>query len=109
MAVIGCVGSSTTPTAATPTTDGAHLLVEVKGQVTLKRAAWTKDQATSFGTMLRRGDQIKVESGGQAKVLCDNLLLASVPEGAPTGLNNLCPQSAESVLKESNSAFINTR
>ncbi len=80
------------------TDPGLNLLVAQEGEVLLKRAAWSDYHPTGFGTVLERGDLLKLSSGAQAKVLCDNLTLWPVPGGGPAGLNSGCPQPPEPAL-----------
>jgi hypothetical protein len=106
----GC-GSTTTSPAPSPDTPspieehgdeftepGLNLLVAREGEVLLKRAAWPDYHPTAFGTILERGDLLKLSGGAQARVLCDNLTLWPVPGGAPAGLNSGCPQPPEPAL-----------
>jgi len=77
---------------ADPTDQGLNLLVDVSGEVQLKRVAWPGYRQTGFGVGLRRGDLLKLAAGAEAVILCDNLTLWRVPGGpAPAGLNG-CPR-----------------
>ena len=111
LALLGCGPAATAPPPPpdTPspsgdqsdefTDPGLNLLVAQQGEVLLKRAAWSDYHPTGFGTVLERGDLLKLSGeGAQAKVLCDNLTLWPVPGGAPAGLNSGCPQPPEPAL-----------
>jgi hypothetical protein len=88
---------------------GFNLLVESQGQVLLKRSAWSDYHPTGFGTVLGRGDLLKLAEGAQARVLCDGLTLWPVPAGAPIGVNNGCPQPPEPPLQRGGARIGSTR
>lgn len=107
-----------TPIAPTPTADtnntvsepGFNLLVVAEGEIQLQRSRWSNFHATTFGTVLERGDLLNVPSGAKASVLCDNLTIWSVPPGpAPAGLTNGCPQPPEPALVRGGVTVGNTR
>ena len=60
---------------------GLHLVVALQGQMSVKRQDWSDYAPALFGTLLRRGDLLRLESGSQAKIACDDWSLASVPSG----------------------------
>jgi hypothetical protein len=88
---------------------GFSILLIAEGEVQLKRTHWADFHPTSFGAMLYRGDQIKPALGAKAVVLCSNLSSWLVPAGAPSGLNNGCPESAQTVLLRGKSQIGSTR
>ncbi|MDM8526704.1 tetratricopeptide repeat protein [Anaerolineales bacterium HSG24] len=95
------IATPTNTPISTPITElapGVNLLVNLTGEATLKRAGWSDYHPTGFGMVLERGDLLKLSSGAEAQVLCDELTLWSVPSGAPAGLNNGCPQPPEPAL-----------
>jgi len=104
-----------TPTPDNDTVDyqaddtGVNLLLEVEGEVLLRRINWDDFHPTTFGTALQRGDLLKVAGDAQAKVLCDNLNMWSVPSGSvPSGLNG-CPRPEKSFLVREEGRIIATR
>jgi hypothetical protein len=127
LACVSCAPVST-PTASkpipTPTTEspaptqapdaeftepGFNLLVEVEGEVLLKRATWPDYHPTAFGAGLERGDLLKLSDRAQARVLCDNLSMWPVPGGVAAGLNNGCPQPPEPALTRAGAKVGSTR
>jgi hypothetical protein len=124
LVLLGCVPATTPspPTTApsTPTAEGEpggeeftepgfNLLLAMEGEVLLKRAAWSDYHPTAFGTVLERGDLLKLSAGAQARVLCDNLTIWPVPGGAPAGLNTGCPQLPEPPLVRDSAKVGHTR
>jgi hypothetical protein len=114
LVLLGCTPTTTpsppTPAPSTPTAEGEpggeefmepgfNLLLAMEGEVLLKRAAWSDYHPTAFGTVLERGDLLKLSAGAQARVLCDSLTIWPVPAGAPAGLSSGCPQPPEPALK----------
>jgi hypothetical protein len=88
---------------------GFNILVEVKGEVLLQRQNWAGFYPTAFGVSLVRGDLLKLSNGAQARILCDNLNIWTVPSSAaPSGLNG-CPRPAEPFLLRPGGRIINTR
>jgi len=104
-----CGGSPKVSPPASSGENDFNILVVVEGKVQLKREQWTEFHPTSFGAMLYRGDQIQPASGAKVVVLCNNLASWNVPAGAPSGLNNGCPQDSEPVLVRSSGLIGNTR
>lgn len=99
----------TQPTGDELTEPGFNLLVEMEGEVLLKRATWSDYHPTAFGAALERGDLLRLSDGSQAKVLCDNLTLWPVPGGAPSGVNSGCPQPLEPGLMRASVKIGSTR
>lgn len=88
--------------------DGLNALVNLKGEVRLKRAGWKEFYKTDFGTLLNWGDQLLVRSDASASVLCSSLILWPVPAGTQAGLANGCPR-AEPVIRRYDSAMSGIR
>lgn len=88
---------------------GLNLLIVAVGKVQLKREGWADYHLTAFGTSLHRGDQLQLEKGAKAIVLCNNLTTWTVPPGAPSGLVNGCPSAPEPVLIRGKSRMGATR
>ena len=88
----------TQPTGNEFTEPGFNLLVEIEGEVLLKRAAWSDFHPTAFGAALGRGDLLQLPRGAKATVLCDSLTVWQVPAGVPANLTNGCPQSQDAIL-----------
>ncbi len=86
-----------------------NLLLNVEGDVKLKRAAWDEFHPASFGTVLHRGDLIQVGDSGEALVLCDSLKSWQVPPGISHGVSNGCPSPAEPALERGESLIGPTR
>lgn len=68
-----------------------NVLLEVRGDVRLRRTTWNGYYPVSLGTILHRGDMLQLGGDAIATVLCDDLTLWAVPGGGPQGVNNGCP------------------
>lgn len=89
---------------------GFNLLVVIEGEVQLKRESWTEYHPTSFGSIIQRGDRLRVPSGARAVILCDHLFLWPVPDGpAPVGVNNGCPRGLAPPLRDDPGDLSNPR
>jgi len=91
------------------TEPGFNLLLAMEGEVLLKRAAWSDYHPTAFGTVLERGDLLKLSASAQARVLCDSLTIWPVPACAPAGLSSGCPQPPEPALMRGGAKVGSTR
>ena len=87
---------------------GFNLLIVAEGEVALKRNGWSDFHRTTFGTVIHRGDLLRVENSASAVVLCDDLSLWTVPAGATSGLNG-CKLPPEPLLNWDESLIGNTR
>ncbi len=86
--------------------DGLHVIVAVQGQVSVKRKGWSNYAPATFGTSLRRGDLLRLDSSSQAKVVCAGLTVHDAPSGRTGGVP--CP-SARPVLNYQGSSALSTR
>jgi hypothetical protein len=107
--ITACAQSQSVNMPASNDTASFNLLIVSDGDVQLKRSQWTDFHPTSFGAVLNRGDQIRPGPGAKAIVLCNDLIVWNVPAGAPSGLNNGCPQDSEPALVRSSGLIGNTR
>lgn len=88
----GC--SAATPVPAAPTgapsgPDVSGIIVGLEGHATLRRATWREYVPANFGTVLRKGDLLRVDT--EATVACDGFELNTVG----SGLNGLpCKNAA---------------
>ena len=88
-------GTTDTPAVTDP---GFNILVVAEGEIELKRSTWADYHATTFGTVLERGDLLKLARGAEAAILCDGLSLWQVPTGIPVGLSTGCPPPSDKIL-----------
>jgi len=68
-----------------------NVLLELRGDVRLRRPTWNDYYPVSLGAILHRGDMLQLAGDAVATVLCDDLALWTVPGGGPQGVNNGCP------------------
>lgn len=61
--------------------NGANIAVLVQGDVSVKRKGWTTYEPVVFGTNLRAGDLIRVNSSSHAKIVCSDLTVHDLPVG----------------------------
>lgn len=106
---VACGKSQPIPVATAKVVTGLNLIIVADGEVGLKRNGWNDFHPIGFGTALYRGDQLRPSAGAKVIVLCDNLTAWTVPAGAPSGLNQGCPQSASPVLLRGKSAISASR
>lgn len=106
---LACGGPELMATPTSAVAPGFNLLIVVDSEVQLKRERWSDYHSATFGTVLYRGDQLRLSEGASALVLCDNLTLWVVPPGAPSGLSNGCSSSSEPALRSSGGLIGNTR
>jgi hypothetical protein len=83
-----------------------NLVVEVDGQLKLKRPRWAIYAPAVFGTNLQTGDLLDLGRSSSAKVVCSDLTLHQVP----IGIGAVPCSAARVVLKgKDGSAFMATR
>lgn len=85
----------------------AHLLVAVQGKVMLKRPGWTAFAPAAAGTVVHRGDLVRVPSPGRATVACADLSVHELPAGKFSGVP--CPAAESAVLVYEGSLLNPTR
>jgi hypothetical protein len=59
-----------------------NVLVAVQGQIAIKRASWSQFVPAVFGTLIRLGDELRLEGSSIAKIACADLSLVTVRAGA---------------------------
>lgn len=64
-----------------PPPQSLHLVIAVQGQLRVKREGWTEYAPALFGTVLRRGDLLRLEDGDQATVVCADLTPVPIQPG----------------------------
>jgi hypothetical protein len=84
LALAGCAPAAIPSPAAGQPPGGAqplHTLVDLQGQLSLKREGWRDFAPALFGASLRQGDLLRLEGAGQASVACADLSLVLVQPG----------------------------
>jgi hypothetical protein len=61
--------------------ESLNLIVQIDGQVKVKRPGWSAYFPVAFGTGLRLGDLLSLGESSRAKVVCSDLTLHDVPAG----------------------------
>jgi hypothetical protein len=59
-----------------------HVVVAIQGQLAIKRPSWSQFVPAIFGTLVRVGDELKLEGSSVAKIACSDLSLVTVKAGA---------------------------
>ena len=92
-----------TSTQQTPVSQGlVGWIIEVKGEVLLKRKHWSDYRLTRVGAELYPGDLLQPTSGARVLVQCANgKTIWSVPEGVISGATNGCPPQAIPISRRS--------
>lgn len=71
-----------TPTPSpTPTVDTLDLVARLAGKLEIKREGWQEYVSAGFGTPVRYGDLLHVDTEGSALVFCSDLQLVEMPGG----------------------------
>ncbi len=96
----GLAGSSVQ---AEPST--LNLISEIKGSVLLKRSQWKDFKKANVGDLLNTSDQLKLDSGASATVLCNNLKIWKVPNNKVTIVSDGCGTSG--LVAVQNNAVLN--
>ncbi len=66
----------------TPTDEmGLNFVIQVHGKLEVKRQGWKTFAPALFGTIVRYGDLLRLDSSAEAIVVCSDLTLANVPQG----------------------------
>jgi hypothetical protein len=69
-------------------------IIKVEGQVGLKRRHQSDYQSATVGTQLCRGDRLKPAEGATVIIHCEgSSRRARLPDGVPSGVTNICPQT----------------
>lgn len=68
-----------TPDANARNDIGLNVIVALQGQVAMKRKGWGAFAPAGFGTILQRGDLLRLEGSSQAKVVCADLTISDAP------------------------------
>jgi hypothetical protein len=66
---------------AQTTSNPVNLIVQIDGEVKVKRQGWTNYAPVVFGTVMYSGDLVSVGESSRAKVVCSDLTLHDVPTG----------------------------
>ena len=61
--------------------EAVNVLVGVEGNGQIKRQGWSDYAPALFGMILRSGDLLRLDSGGQATVACSDLTVAKATGG----------------------------
>lgn len=86
--------------------DPINLVVQIDGQVKVKRQGWTAYAPVVFGTALYAGDLVSLGESSRAKVVCSDLTLRDLP----TGIGGVpCPKSRVVLLRPDLSQIKATR
>jgi hypothetical protein len=80
-----------------------NLIVQIDGQVKVKRPGWTVYAPVVFGTGLHAGDLVNLGEASRAKVVCSDLTLHDVP----TGIGGVPCEASRVVLRREDGSLIN--
>jgi hypothetical protein len=80
-----------------------NLIVQIDGQVKVKRQGWTAYAPVVFGTALHGGDLLNLSESSRAKVVCSDLTLHDVP----TGIGGVPCSVSRVVLRRVDGTLIN--
>lgn len=83
-------------------------IVEIKGDVKLKRSRWKKYRKARPGDVLSPSDQLQLSAGASAQVKCNNLKIWYVPTGKVSQVASGCP-GAKKVASRANNRRSTTR
>lgn len=100
------LGASIPPAQAQPT--ALNLISDIKGNVLLKRSQWKDFKKANVGDLLNVSDQLKLEAGASATVLCNNLKVWNVPNNKATLVSDGCGTGGL-VSMQTNASLIRTR
>jgi hypothetical protein len=103
--VLGLAGFIS-PAQAQPT--ALNLISEIKGNVSLKRSQWKDFKKANVGDLLNVSDQLKLEAGASATVLCNNLKVWNVPNNKATLVSDACGTGGL-VAMQGNASLIRSR
>ena len=85
-----------------------NLISEIKGNVLLKRSQWQNFKKANVGDLLNVSDQLQLEGGASATVLCNNLKIWQVPKGRAVLISDGCGTGGV-VAMQPNSSVIRSR
>lgn len=74
---------------------GSNRIVEIKGEVWLKRRNWSEYSRTSVGTIIYNDDLLQPINGAKVVVLCTDGTRWRLPNDIPSSPNNGCPPISE--------------
>jgi len=103
--VLGLAGFIS-PAQAQPT--ALNLISDIKGNVLLKRSQWKDFKKANVGDLLNVSDQLKLEAGASATVLCNNLKVWNVPNNKATLVSDGCGTGGL-VAMQGNASLIRSR
>ncbi len=73
-------------------------LIDVHGEVSLRRTAWSHSQPVGLGTELRSSDTIRLKANAKAMILCPDLLTSWQPSSkSDRGVFEGCPAGSETI------------
>lgn len=90
-----------------PSDRDLHVLIAVQGEVTVKRKGWITSAPAGFGTILRRGDLVRLAAAAQATVACADLSIHDLAAGRLSGVP--CPGVRPAILVYERSLINPTR
>jgi len=76
---------------------GSNRIVEIKGEVWLKRRNWSEYSRTSVGTIIYNDDLLQPINGAKVVVLCTDGTRWRLPNDIPSSPTNGCPPTSESI------------
>ena len=79
------------PSWANPT--ALNYISEIKGDVRLRRSQWNGYRRANIGQLLNPSDQLNLNAGASASVMCNNLSVWTVPAGQVSFVSNGCGAS----------------
>ena len=102
--IVAC-GAVPTAAPAGRSGEGVNLVVDVQGNLSLKRRGWSEYAPALFGMAVHNGDLLRLEGTSQATVACSDLTLAK----AAGGVNSVPCKVTRPVLVYGDSLIIPTR
>jgi hypothetical protein len=81
LTLIGFASYFLRPHPPPPNLNSLHYVVATKGELSVMREGWGAYSPARLGTILRSGDLLNLENGGQATVVCADLSVVHIPTG----------------------------
>jgi hypothetical protein len=82
----------------------AHIIISINGTVELMRKGWSSYASTTVGTLVRRGDLLRLDNGSEAKLVCADLsvrtLSTAIQQGVP------CFEPKKPILRDPGSPLL---
>jgi hypothetical protein len=103
--VLAACGPLATTPSATRSESSMHLVVALSGNLSVKRLGWSDYTLAPFGTTLRSGDLLRLDSGAQATVACADLTVAK----AAGGVSSVPCNVSKPILVYGDSLIVPTR